>query len=141
MDNLSKVGYPAQKYADNLLLFPMTGSPIKKCRSRIAGLNLFSGYGFLYQKAQSSGTFIDLYTPTGLPGGFIRKIRSVLFNCCGNKKTGVKYIDERLVIISSGRIPKNRLDEKRVDLFLEINKKGFPYKIIIKTIASIICLL
>ena len=44
----------------------------------------------------------------------------------------MKYIDERVIITSSGWVPTNELDEKSVDLFLELNKKGFPYKLVIE---------
>lgn len=87
-------------------------------------------------KAQSSTTFTGLYSVIDLPPEAHCRIHrkdwvsSLLL--IKKKKVGVKNIDDRVIITSSGWVPKNELDEKSVDLFLEINQKGFPYQLVIE---------
>ena len=48
------------------------------------------------------------------------------------KKLGVKYIDNNLTIVSPRWLPSKELNLENTNLFLEINKAGKPYKLVVK---------
>lgn len=48
------------------------------------------------------------------------------------QKVGVKYIDEKLTIVSSKWIPSKELNSENANLFLKINKGGKPYNLVLE---------
>jgi len=90
---------------------------------------------FLARNTGLSHTFTGIYSSIKLPVEAEYKVR------CRNwfdflffpkrKKLGVKYIDDRLTIVSSGWTPSREISSEVVNLFLKINKTGKPYKIIV----------
>lgn len=137
-DNLKELGYEPQTHINNRM-FIIPDDRISNKKFVVAELPnsiYFLATDSFTNKAQSSTTFTGLYTTIDLPDEAQCKVHprdwlgSLLL--MKKKKIGMKYIDERVIITSSGWVPTNELDEKSVDLFLELNKKGFPYKLVIE---------
>lgn len=137
-DNLKELGYEPQANVNNrMFIIPDDRISNKKfVAAELPNSIYFLATDSFTNKAQSSTTFTGLYTVIDLPEEAQCKIHpkdwvgSLLL--MKKKKIGVKKIDDRVIITSSGWVPKNELDEKSVDLFLELNKKGFPYNLIIE---------
>lgn len=87
-------------------------------------------------KAYASSTYTGLYSSIDLPIEAECKIlKKDWFDTIfyfKKRKTGIKYIDEQLTIISSDWVPSKELKLESVNLFLALNKKGNPYNLIIQ---------
>lgn len=137
-ENLEKLGYkPITNVNNQLFIIPNDRISNRKfVAAELPDSLYFLATDSYTVKAQSSTTFTGLYSVIDLlPEANCRIHRkdwvgSLLL--IKKKKVGVKNIDDRVIITSSGWVPKNELDEKSVDLFLEINQKGFPYQLIIE---------
>lgn len=137
-DNLKELGYEAQTNVNNqMFIIPNDRISSKKfVVAKLTNSIYFLATDAFTNKAQSSTTFTGLYAEIDLPEEAQCKIHpkdwlgSLLL--MKKKKTGIKHIDDRVIITSSGWIPKNELNEKCIDLFLELNKSGFPYKMFIE---------
>ncbi len=87
-------------------------------------------------KAQTTSTYTGIYTDVYVSADVECKIYKKewadLFLRSGKRKTGIKYIDDKLTITSSGWTPSNILSPDDVELFLELSKQIAPLKLIIQ---------
>ena len=84
--------------------------------------------------AHSSSTFAGLYSSIKLPFMAEYKVFKkdwVDFIYRKRKKTGIRYIDNSLTILSSDWLPVKELSKENVDLLLGINEMGKPYSLIV----------
>jgi hypothetical protein len=97
---------------------------------------LLSDSIFFLARSNVSSSFTGIYSSVELPLEAEYKVYKrnwfdfLFFQ--KRQKVGVKYIDENLTIISPKWIPLKELDLKNTNLFLDINKTGKPYKLILE---------
>jgi len=85
--------------------------------------------------ASNSSTFTGLYSSIQLPKEAEYKVVNKIwfdFLHPKKKKSGVKYVDENVTILSSNWIPDKELSKENIELFLHINKTGKPYSLIVE---------
>ncbi|MCL2511855.1 MAG: hypothetical protein FWF09_07380 [Bacteroidales bacterium] len=91
---------------------------------------------FFLARAGVSHTFTGIYSSIKLPIKAEYKVYNrnwfdfIFFP--KKQKVGVKYIDENLTIVSPRWIPSKELNLENANLFLEINKAGKPYKLVVE---------
>lgn len=133
LENLVELGFsPDVSLVDK-------GSSLHR-QNRFASSNtvtvLLSDSIFFLARSNVSSSFTGLYSSVELPleaeyQVYKRNWFDFLF-FQKRQKVGVKYIDENLTIISPKWIPLKELDLKSTNLFLDINKAGKPYKLILE---------
>ncbi len=138
-DNLKELGYSPQTNENNrTFIIPDDRISRKKfVAAKITDSIYFLATDSYTSKAQSSTTFTGLYSAIYSSENIELRVHmkdwADFFLLTKKRKTGIKYIDDHVSITSpNSNISNNLLDEKTVDLFIEINKKGFPYKIVIE---------
>jgi hypothetical protein len=109
-------------------------------QNRFASCNtvtvLLSDSIFFLARSNVSSSFTGIYSSVELPLEAEYKVYKrnwfdfLFFQ--KRQKVGVKYIDENLTIISPKWIPSKELDLKNTNLFLDINKTGKPYNLILE---------
>lgn len=139
LENLICLGYSPETHNSNVN-FVIPGTDRFLCTRFVVAkitdsLYLLASDSF-GTRAYASSTYTGLYSSIQLPNEAECKIFKKdwfdFFYISGKRKTGIKYIDSKLSIKSSGWVPSNELNAEIVDLFLEINTKANPYSIIIK---------
>lgn len=133
LENLVELGYsPNVSMVDKGSFLPR--------QNRFASSNtvivLLSDSIFFLARSNVSSSFTGIYTSVKLPLEAEYKVykRSWLDFLFFPKrqKIGVKHIDENITIISPKWIPSKELNLKNTNLFLDINKAGKPYRLIIE---------
>ena len=133
LENLVELGYsPDVSLVDKGSFLPR--------QNRFASSNtvtvLLSDSIFFLARSNVSSSFTGIYSSVELPLEAEYKVYKrnwfdfLFFQ--KRQKVGVKYIDENLTIISPKWIPLKELDLKNANLFLDINKAGKPYKLILE---------
>ena len=91
---------------------------------------------FLARDTGMSHTFTGIYSSIELPIEAEYKVHNRnWFDCLlfpKRQKIGVKYIDDNITVVSSKWTPSKELNIENANLFLEINKAGKPYKLIVE---------
>jgi len=133
VNNLVELGlFPNVSLVDKGLLFP----PQNRFASSNTITVLLSESIFFLARSNVSSSFTGVYSSIELPFEAEYKIYKrnwfdfLFFQ--KRQKIGIKYIDENLTIISSKWIPSKELNLENANLFLDINKAGKPYKLILE---------
>jgi hypothetical protein len=133
LENLAELGLsPTVSLVDKGTLFP----PQNRFASSNTVIVLLSDSIFFLARSNVSSSFTGIYSSVELPAEaeykvYKRNWSDVLF-FPKRQKVGVRYIDENLTIISPKWIPSKELNLENTNLFLDINKAGKPYKLILE---------
>lgn len=97
---------------------------------------LLSDSIYFVARSNVSSSFMGIYSSIQLPVDaeykVYKKDKFDFLFLSKRQKVGIKYIDENLTIISSKWIPSKELNSENTALFLDINKTGIPYKLVIE---------
>lgn len=133
LDNLVELGLlPNVSSADKGTLF----SPENRFSSSKTVTVLLSDSMFFLARSNVSTSFTGIYSSIELPAEVEYKVYKrnwfdfLLFP--KRQIVGIKYIDDNLTIVSAKWIPSKELNLENTNLFLEINKAGKPYKLIVE---------
>jgi len=133
LENLADLGlFPQVSLEDKGTLF----SPQNRFASSNTVTVLLSDSIFFLARSNVSSSFTGIYSSVELPAEaeykvYKRNWSDFLF-FPKRRKVGVKYIDENLTIISPKWIPSKELNLENTNLFLDINKAGKPFKLILE---------
>lgn len=128
-----------ETHKNNKRFFLMPSDPILNTKYVLFKKDeiIFFAYDSYGAKAHMSNTFTGVYSLSNFEDGFECEITKRLW--LDNfrtriKKTGIKRIDDNLTIRShSDKKIKERVNEKIMALFLELNNTITPIKLIVKT--------
>lgn len=132
LENLAESGlFPDVSVVDKGTLF--------SSRNRFASSStvtaLLSDSKYFLARSNVSSSFTGIYSSIELPleaeyRVYKRNWFDFLF-LMKRQKVGVKYIDENLTIVSPKWTPSRELNLENTNLFLDINKTGKPYKLVL----------
>ncbi|MDD3877935.1 MAG: hypothetical protein PHT69_15035 [Bacteroidales bacterium] len=133
LENLVELGFsPNVSLVDKGSFFPRQNRFVSSNTVTV----LLSDSIFFLARSNVSSSFTGIYTSVELPleaeyKVYKRNWFDFLF-FTKRQKLGVKYIDENLTIISPKWIPSKELNLNNTNLFLDINKAGKPFKLILE---------
>ena len=141
LDNLTELGYSPNLYVeDKGTLFP-SQNRFASCSTVTVVL---SDSLYFLARSNVNSVFTGIYSSIDLPNEaefkvFVRNWFDFLFYR-NRQKVGIKFIDENLTIVSPKWIPYKEINMETAQLFLEVNKAGKPYNLILENnyLASII---
>lgn len=133
IENLIELGLtPNIVEQDKGALFP----PQNRFASSTTVTVLLSDSTYFLARSNVSSSFTGIYSSIELPEEIEYTVHQqnwfdFLF-FPKRQKLGVKYMDDNLTIISPKWIPSKEFNLKNTNLFLDINKAGKPYKLILE---------
>jgi len=133
LENLVELGFSPNVSSVNKGSFLPRQNRFASCNTVTV---LLSDSIFFLARSNVSSSFTGIYSSVELPLEAEYKVYKrnwfdfLFFQ--KRQKVGVKYIDENLTIISPKWIPSKELDFKNTNLFLDINKTGKPYNLILE---------
>lgn len=141
LENLTDLGLsPNLNVEDKGTLFP-SQNRFASCSTVIAVL---SDSLYFIARSNVNSVFTGIYTSIDLPNEAEYKVFArnwfdfLLYR--NRQKVGIKFIDENVTIVSPKWIPFKEVTTETTQLFLEVNKAGKPYNLIVENnyLASII---
>ncbi len=133
LENLAELGlFPNVSVVNKGTLFP----PQNRFASSTTVTVLLSDSTYFLARSNVSSSFTGIYSSIELPLEVEYKVyKRNWFDFLilpKRKKVGVNYIDENLTIISPKWTPSKELNLEIVNLFLDINRAGKPYKLVLE---------
>jgi hypothetical protein len=133
LENLAELGlFPNVSEVNKGTLFP----PQNRFASSSTVTALLSDSTYFLARSNVSSSFTGIYSSIDLPlnveyNVYKRNWFDFLF-LPKRQKVGVKYIDENLTIVSPKWTPSKELNLENAILFLELNKAGKSYKLVLE---------
>jgi len=133
LENFKELGmFPTVTVVDKGSLFP----PQNRFASSTTVTLLLSESIYFLARSNVSSSFTGIYSSIELPleveyKVFKRNWFDFLLSP-KRQKIGVKFIDKNLTIISPKYIPSKELNMENTNLFLDINKAGKPFNLILE---------
>lgn len=133
MENLAELGFsPDAHVVKKGTLFP----PHNRFASSTTVTVILSDSTYFLARSNVSSPFTGIYSSIKLPVEAEYKVHKrswfdFLF-FPKRQKVGIKHIDKNLTIVSPKWIPSKELNLENANLFLEINKAGKPYKLVVQ---------
>ncbi|MCL2097712.1 MAG: hypothetical protein FWH23_03010 [Bacteroidales bacterium] len=133
IENLAELGLYPDVYVENKgAFFPRHN----RFASSTTVTVLLSDATYFLARSNVSSSFTGIYSSIELPVEAEYKVHKrdwfdfLFFS--KKQKVGIKYIDKNLTIASPKWIPSKELNLENANLFLEINKAGKPYKLVVE---------
>ena len=133
LENLTELGLSPDAYVVNKgAFFPRHN----RFASSTTVTVLLSDSTYFLARSNVSSSFTGIYSSIELPVEAEYKVHKrnwfdFLF-FPKRQKVGIKHMDKNLTIVSQKWIPSKELNLDNVNLFLDINKSGKPYKLVVE---------
>ena len=134
MENLNELGLKPDVYVVNKTNIFSGANRFFNTKSVIVEL---SDSVYFLARATTGDAFTGIYSSIELPveSAEYKVYKRFWFDFLffpRRKKLGVRQIDDNLTIVSRRWIPSKELNLENANLFLEINKAGKPYKLVVE---------